>query len=42
MSEANVKANETVPAKRTCHKERSFASNYVIFLKVLFEFNNLL
>ena len=31
-SEANVKTNKMVTTKWTYHKERSFASNYVIFL----------
>ena len=30
-----------VSAKWPYHKERSFASNYFIFLKVLFQFKNL-
>ena len=42
MSEANFKANAMVRTKWTCHEERSFASNYVNFLKILFVFNNLL
>ena len=33
ISEANVKANRMVSRKWTYHKERSFASNYFIFLK---------
>ena len=39
--EANVKRNRIVSAKWTYHKERSFASNYFIFLKILFQFKNL-
>ena len=35
-SEANVKRNKMVTTKLTYHKERSFASNYFIFLKILF------
>ena len=41
ISEANVKTNRMVTAKWAYHKERSFASNYFIFWKVLFQFNNL-
>ena len=39
-SEANVKKNWTGCTKWTSYKERSFASNYFIFLKVLFQFKN--
>ena len=42
ISEANVKTNKMVTTKWTCHKEWSFASNYFIFLKILFQFKNLL
>ena len=42
ISEANVKTNRMVNAKWTYHKERSFASNYFTFLKILFQFKNLL
>ena len=42
VSEANVKTNRMVSTKWTYHKERSFASNYFIFLKILFQFKNLL
>ena len=42
MSEANVKTNKTVTTKCTYHKERSFASNYFIFLKILFQFKNII
>ena len=42
ISEANVKTNRMVNTKWTYHKERSFASNYFIFLKILFQFKNLL
>ena len=40
--EANVKTNRMVATKWTYHEERSFASNYFIFLKILFHFKNLL
>ena len=42
ISEANVKTNRMVTTKWTYHKERSFASNYFIFLKILFQFKNFL
>ena len=42
ISEANVKTNRMVTTKWTHHKEKSFASNYFIFLKILFQFKNLL
>ena len=42
ISEANVKTNRMVSTKWTYHKERSFASNYFIFLKILFQLKNLL
>ena len=42
ISKANVKTNKMVTTKWTCHKERSFATNYFIFLKILFQFKNLL
>ena len=42
ISGANVKANRTVTTKWTYHKERSFASNYFIILKVLLQFKNFL
>ena len=41
ISEANVKTNKMVSIKWTYHKERSFARNYFIFLKTLFQFKNL-
>ena len=41
MSEVNAKANRMVTTKWTYHKERSFASNYFIFLRILFQFKNL-
>ena len=42
LSEANVKANKMITTKWTYQKERNFASNYFIFLKILFKFKNLL
>ena len=42
LSEANVKTNRMGSTKWTCHKERSFASIYFIFLKILFQYKNLL
>ena len=36
ISENKVKTNRMVSTKCTYHKKRSFASNYFIFLKVLF------
>ena len=42
ISEANVKTNRMVSTKWTYHKERSFASNCFIVLKILFQFKNLL
>ena len=42
ISEANVKTNRKVTTKLAYHRERSFASNYFIFLKVFFQFKNLL
>ena len=41
LSEANVKTNRMVSTKWTYRKEWSFASNYFIFLKILFQFKNL-
>ena len=40
--EIKVKANRMVTTKSTNHEERGFASNYFIFLKILFQFKNLL
>ena len=40
ISEANVKANRMVTTNY--HREWSLASNYFIYLKFLFQFNNLL
>ena len=42
ISEANVKTNRMVTTKWAYHRERSFASNYFIYLKILFQFKNLL
>ena len=42
ISEAIVKRNRMVITKWAYHRERSFASNCFIFLKVLFQFKNLL
>ena len=42
ISEANVKTSRMVSTKWTYHKERSFYSNYFIFLKILFQFKNVL
>ena len=42
ISEPNVKTNRMASAKWTYHKERGFASNCFIFLKILFQFKNLL
>ena len=42
ISEANVKINKMMTTKWTYRKERTFAINYFIFLKVLFQFKNLL
>ena len=42
ISEANVKTNTMVSTKCTYHKERSFARKPFIFLKIFFQFKNLL
>ena len=42
LSDANVKTNKTGSSKWAYRKERSFASNYFIFLKILIHFKNLL
>ena len=42
ISEANVKENRIINTNWTCHKEWSFASNYFILLKILFQLKNLL
>ena len=36
ISKANVKTNRMISTKQTYHKELSFASNYLIFLKISF------
>ena len=40
QSEANVKTNRMSSRQWTYHKEQCFASNYFIFLKILFQFRN--
>ena len=42
ISEVNVKTNRMVTTKWTYRKERNFASNHFIFLKILFQFKKLL
>ena len=42
ISEANVKTNRMASTKWTYHNEWSFARNYFIFLKILFQFKNVL
>ena len=42
MLEANVKVNRIGSTKWSYQKERVFASNYFIFLKILLQFKNLL
>ena len=42
ISEANVKTNKMATTKWSYHKERSFANNYFIFQKILFQLKNLL
>ena len=42
LSEVKFKTNRTGSIKWTYHKERSFVSNYFIFLKIVFQFKNLL
>ena len=42
ISEANIKTNKIVTTKWSYQKEQSFASNYFIFLKILFQFKKLL
>ena len=42
ISEASVKTNGMVSTKWTYPKERCFASNYFIFLKISLQFKNLL
>ena len=40
LSKANFKTNRVGSTKWTYHKEQSFASNYFIFLKILFQFKD--
>ena len=42
ISEVNVKTNRMVTTKWPYRKERNFASNHFIFLKILFQFKKLL
>ena len=42
ISEENIKSNKTLTTKLTYENERSFAGNYFIFLKILFQSKNLL
>ena len=42
ISKVNVKINRMMSTKWTYRKERSFASHYFLFLKILFQFKNLL
>ena len=42
ISEANVKTNRMVSTKWTYHKKRSFIRNHFTFLKIFFQFKNLL
>ena len=42
LAEANAKTNRMGSTKSTYHKEWSFAIDYFIFLKILFQFKNLL
>ena len=42
ISETNLKTNRMVTTKWVYHRELSFASNNFIFLKILFQFKNLL
>ena len=41
LSEPNVRTNRMGSTKLTYHKVRSFASNHFPFLKILFQFRNL-
>ena len=41
LTEANVKTNRMGSTKWTYHQEQSFASNYLNFSKILFQFKNL-
>ena len=40
ISEANVKTNRMVSTKWTYHRERSFANNYFIFMKIFSQFKD--
>ena len=42
LSAANIITNRIGSTKWTYDKERSFASNYIVFIKFLFQFKNLL
>ena len=42
ISAANVKTDRMVAVKWTYLKEQRFASNYFIFLEILFQFKNLI
>ena len=42
MPEANAKTNRMMSTNWIYHKERSFASNYFIYLKILFQFKYLI
>ena len=42
ISQNSQEKNRMVSTKWTYRKERSFARNYFIFLKILFEYKNLL
>ena len=42
ISEANVKTNRMVSTKWTYHKKRRFIRNHFTFLKIFFQFKNLL
>ena len=41
LAEDSVKTNWILSKKTSYHKERSFASNYFICVKILFQFKNL-
>ena len=41
ISGGNIKTNRIVSTKWTYHKNRTFASNHFIILKILFQFKNL-
>ena len=42
LSKANVKTNSMGNTNWTCHKKWTFATDYFIFLKILFEYKNVL